>query len=246
MNLDWKALLAARESESHFVVEGRLAVERLQQSSYFVEKTIVIGTDLSRDEASSLLGFHFHRSHLAIARKPANPSLDEVSRGTVVVLPEIADPGNLGTIIRNTAALGGSGILLGKGASPWNAKAIRASAGALFQMPVRCSPDLHRDLISLTSSHFLVGTSLSSGSRPLFEWAPASKPTALLLGPEDFGLGSDLEALCDQLLHIPMSRSVDSLNVASASAIFLHHFRQPDGPHPGECETDGLSALPNN
>ena len=223
---DWKHLLANRETDTHFVVEGQLAVQRLQDSQYEVEKVIRIGEDLTRREASNLLGFHFHRGHLAIVRKPENPPLSAFSHGTLVILPEIADPGNLGTIIRNTAALGGAGVILGSGTSPYNAKAIRASAGNLFRLPVRRSPDLLKDLNQLSQTHTLLGTSLSEGSIPLTELPETQKNIALLLGPEDFGLSSEVETLCLHLVHLPMSRSVDSLNVASASAIFLHELRK--------------------
>ncbi len=227
MSLDWKALLAARETETHFVVEGRHAVERLQTSSYSVERILRIGTDLTRREASELLGFHFHRSHLAIARKPENPPLSALvsTPGTVVVLPEIADPGNLGTIVRNTAGLGGAGIILGKGASPWNAKAVRASAGALFRIFLRRSASLTDDLRQLARSHTLIGTSLSPRSVPLANLPVFAGPAALLLGPEDFGLTGQLESLCHHLVRLPMSREIDSLNVASASAVFLYELQ---------------------
>lgn len=224
--MDWKSLLSARETGTHFIVEGQLPVERLQESSYLVEKIIRIGDDISREEASSLLGFHFHRGYLAIARKPENPPLSAMSEGTLVVLPEIADPGNLGTIIRNTAALDGAGIILGKGASPFNAKAIRASAGNLFRLPVRRSPDLLSDLAELSKTHTILGTSLSKDSIPICNLPSISGKIALLLGSEDFGLSGIIESLCDHLVHLPMSRGTDSLNVASASAIFLHELRK--------------------
>ena len=153
--IDWRNLLQEGETETHFIVEGQIPVERLQDSLYSIDKIIRIGKDLSRDEASSLLGFHFHRGYLAIARKPINPPLSEVTKGTLVVLPEIADPGNLGTIIRNTSALGGEGILLGKGASPFNAKAIRASAGNLFNLPVRLASDFISDLAEIKKTHHI-------------------------------------------------------------------------------------------
>ncbi|YCM45072.1 RNA methyltransferase [Verrucomicrobiaceae bacterium 227] len=223
--MTWQDRLTERESDTHFVVEGRLAVERLQASNYEIEKVIQIGMDLTRDEASQLLGFQFHRGILAIARKPTRPELSDFGPGTIVILPEIADPGNLGTIIRNTAALGGSGVLVGKGASPFNAKAVRASAGTLFQLPLRKSPDLQADLVALAKTHTLVGASLSEGSLPLANLPPLDRPPALLLGPEDFGLNPEIEALCHHLAYLPMSRSVDSLNVASASAIFLNELR---------------------
>jgi len=223
--MDWRKRLTQRESETHFVVEGRLAVKRLQASNYEIEKVIQIGTDLTRDEASQLLGFHFHRGQLATARKPPRPELSDFGPGTIVILPEIADPGNLGTIIRNTAALGGSGVIVGRGASPFNAKAVRASAGTLFQLPVRQSPDLQADLIALATTHTLIGASLSSPPLTLAQLPPLERPPALLLGSEDFGLTPAIEALCDHLCQLPMSRGVDSLNVASASAIFLNTLR---------------------
>lgn len=222
--INWRTLLTERETPTHFVVEGQIPVARLKESSYHIEKELRIGHDLSREEASELLGFHFHRGHLAIARKPANPPLETFEKGTLVILPEIADPGNLGTIIRNTAALGGAGILLGKGTSPFNAKAIRASAGNLFRVPVRQSPDLLADLKILRKSYTFIGTSLSPHSLPLQDLPEISNP-ALLLGPEDFGLSHEIESLCHHLTHLPMARDVDSLNVASASAIFLHSLK---------------------
>jgi len=223
--MTWQSLLQKRETSTHFIVEGQHAVDRLRDSSYIIEKELKIGTDLTREEASALLGFHFHRGHLAIARKPENPPLSIFKEGTLVILPEIADPGNLGTIIRNTAALGGSGILLGKGASPYNAKAIRASAGNLFRIPLRQSPNLLADLQQLQQTHTLIGTSLSQNSIPFSTLPPIMNP-ALLLGPEDFGLTPEIESLCHHLTHLPMARAVDSLNVASASAIFLHQLQQ--------------------
>ena len=64
--MDWKSLLAARETNTHFIVEGQLPVSRLKDSSYIIEKEIRIGTDLTREEASKLLGFHFHLSLIHI------------------------------------------------------------------------------------------------------------------------------------------------------------------------------------
>ncbi len=219
---DWRELLAQREGPDHFVVEGQLAVERLIDSDYEVEHVLKIGENLTREEASTLLGYHFHRGTLAIARKPKPAGLSDFTSGPLVVLPEIADPGNLGTIIRNTAALGGSGVIIGKGTSPYNAKAIRASAGTLFKLPVRKTEDLVGDLHALAKSRTIVGTSLSPKAAPLAQLPPLTNPCCLLFGPEDFGLNEDVESLCHHLTYLPMANEIDSLNVAAASAIFLH------------------------
>lgn len=201
-------------------------MERLLDSKFKTEKVLKIGTDISREEASAFLGFHFHRSHLAIARKPAHDiELENFAPGNIVILPEIADPGNLGTIIRNTAALGARGILLGKGVSPFNAKAVRASAGAVFKIPIRRSPNFLDDLQSLRSSHTLVGTALTSEAVPFQALPDIEGPVGILLGPEDFGIPPEMSHLCHHLTFLPMSHQMDSLNVAATSAIFLHAFQ---------------------
>ena len=222
---NWRELLAQREGPEHFVVEGQLAVERLIASDYHVKHVFRIGENLTREEASEILGYKFHRGYLAIARKPKPVELSEFSSAPLVVLPEIADPGNLGTIIRNTAALGGSGVIIGKGASPYNAKAIRASAGTLFKLPVRKSDHILDDLKQLSNFRTIVGTSLSPESVPFSKIPPLDKPCCLLFGPEDFGLTPVIENLCHQLTYLPMANEIDSLNVASASAIFLHRIK---------------------
>lgn len=220
--MNWRDLLAQRESAEHFVVEGKLAVERLLASNYKVIKKIEIGHDLTREEASSLLGFQFHRGVLAIAQKPPTATLSDFGPGPLVVLSEIADPGNLGTIIRNTAALGGSGVIIGKGTSPFNAKAIRASAGNLFRLPIRKSPDIIADLQTLRNERILLGTDLGAGALPLTELPTLKRPAAIIFGPEDFGITDEIRELCHYRMFLPMARSVDSLNVACSSAIFLH------------------------
>jgi 23S rRNA (guanosine2251-2'-O)-methyltransferase len=93
-------------------------------------------------------------------------------------------------------------------------------------MPIRISPHLGDDLKELAKSRTFIGTSLSAESRPLTSLPPLSMPPVLLLGPEDFGLSEEILELCDHLAYLPMTRGVNSLNVASASAIFLHHFQQ--------------------
>lgn len=224
---DWQTLLRKRETPETFVVEGRFAVDRLLASEYEVLRTLVVGTDLTRAQASELTGYPFHRGVLALARKPPNPALSAlISTAPLVVLPEIADPGNLGTIIRNTAALGGSGVLLGKGCSPFNAKAVRSSAGTLFSLPFRRSEDLLTDLKELRQTHHLLATALTPVAVPLTEISLPPRPLALLLGAEDFGLSPEVLSLCDQQTYLPMARSIDSLNVASSSAIFLYHLQR--------------------
>lgn len=149
--------------------------------------------------------------------------------GPVLILDNLRDPGNLGTIIRTGLALGGSGaILTGGTVDPGNPKALRASAGAALGFPFLKveSPSDARELLDLP----IYATAGKGGTAP--EKASLSAPFALVLGQEASGLEGRWEGLSDGLLTIPMEEGVESLNVATAAAAVLfeasrqrrHHF----------------------
>jgi TrmH family RNA methyltransferase len=134
----------------------------------------------------------------------------------VVVLVEIADPGNLGTLIRSAAALGWQVALVG-GADPWNPKVLRSAAGSHFaQIPVRFA-----DLSEVTSPRFsTVATVVSGGRTP--EEITIDLPIALLVGNESHGLAAEMIGHCDQAMTIPMSGKAESLNAAVAGSIAMY------------------------
>jgi TrmH family RNA methyltransferase len=134
----------------------------------------------------------------------------------VVVLVEIADPGNLGTLIRSAAALGWQVALLG-GADPWSPKVLRAGAGAHFaETPVRIT-----DLSEVTAVGFAtVATVVSGGIAP--EGIAADRPVALIIGSESHGLPAEMVDRCDQAMTIRMSAEVESLNAAVAGSIAMY------------------------
>jgi len=134
----------------------------------------------------------------------------------VVVLVEIADPGNLGTLIRSAAALGWQVALLG-GADPWNPKALRAGAGAhFFQTPVRVA-----ELSEVVALGFTTVATIVSGGRPPRD-VEADSPIALLIGSEAHGLPADMVTDCDVAMTIPMSGRAESLNAAASGAIAMY------------------------
>ncbi|MEI8131161.1 MAG: RNA methyltransferase [Leptolinea sp.] len=138
-----------------------------------------------------------------------------------VVLDRIADPGNLGTILRTLDAIGGKGlILLDQCTDPYDPTAIRASTGALF----------HLDLVKTDSAGFtawkknsavqLVAVVAVAGVLDYHTYAYGD-PLLIMLGSEREGLQSALLDLCDAAVCIPMVGHVDSLNLAEATAITL-------------------------
>jgi len=145
--------------------------------------------------------------------------------GPMVALAGLQDPGNLGTIIRSAEAFGSAGIILGEGTvSPLNAKAVRASAGSIFRLPVVAAPSaggledvakkLHARGVRLiaTSSH--KGTPLDQ--------ADLTGLLAVFIGSEGSGLPRALMPLMDESVAIPHAEQVESLNAGVAGSIVLY------------------------
>jgi TrmH family RNA methyltransferase len=147
--------------------------------------------------------------------------LSKAQNGPLLAIAGIQDPGNLGTILRSAEAFGAAGIILGEGTvSPYNSKVIRASAGSLFRLPtVRAK--LPEALLEMRRQGLrLIATSSHKGT-PLPD-ARLSGPLANFIGSEGAGLPRDLMAQMDELVAIPHSASVESLNAGVAASIALY------------------------
>jgi TrmH family RNA methyltransferase len=138
--------------------------------------------------------------------------------GLVVVACELRDPGNLGTIIRMSEAAGARGVLLAKGTvDPYHPKALRASMGSLFRLPVMVEDELDA---RLSGPAQVVATVALGGIAP---WeTDLTRPTFLLVGQEAAGLPAPLLERATVRVTIPMARQVESLNAATAAAMLLY------------------------
>lgn len=239
-----RAWLLPAADDDHFRVEGRHAVRALLESDLeiiagFDTATESVGVtprsgrwfrEIDPGRLSRLVGFDFHRGVLAIARKPRVSFSDWAKANTVrrlCVLDRLADPGNVGTVIRNAAAFGFDAVICSRaGASPYHAKAVRASATALFRLPVFVEEDWPTTLAAAAPGAVWVGTALVPGAIPLDQFVESAPDSlAVLFGSEADGLPPAILTACGQCLTIPLSDRVESLNVASASAIVLHALR---------------------
>lgn len=134
----------------------------------------------------------------------------------VVVLVEIADPGNLGTLIRSAAALGWQVALIG-GADPWNPKVLRSGAGAHFaQVPVSVPGLSDISALGFTT----VATIVAGGQLP--DDIGTGSPLALLIGNEAHGLPAEMVSACDLTMTIPMTGKAQSLNAGASGAIAMY------------------------
>jgi TrmH family RNA methyltransferase len=147
--------------------------------------------------------------------------LAKAQDGPLLAIAGVQDPGNLGTILRSAEAFAAAGVVLGEGTvSPYNSKVIRASAGSVFRLPtVRAK--MPEALAAMRQQGLrLIATSSHKGT-PLPE-AMLSGALAIFIGSEGAGLPRDLMAQMDELVAIPHSASVESLNAGVAASIVLY------------------------
>jgi TrmH family RNA methyltransferase len=147
--------------------------------------------------------------------------LGRIQTGPLVAVAGLQDPGNLGTILRSAEAFGAAGVLLGEGTvSPFNPKAVRGSAGSIFRLPV-VRVKLGEALALLRESEVrLVATSPHKG-RSLPE-ADLASPIAVFIGGEGAGVPRDMLAKMDEIVAIPHTPQVESLNAGVAASIVLY------------------------
>jgi len=160
---------------------------------------------------------------IAVARlQPAPLEAVLTPRGDLLVLEDVQDPGNVGTLIRTVEAVGGSGIVLaGACADPTGPKCVRAAAASVFRVPFVVWP---HDRAALASRVRAAGYALgiaSPGGSPLVDVLPEG-PVAWVLGAEGAGVSEEMRRHGTFAAALPMAPGVDSLNVAVAGAVLLY------------------------
>jgi tRNA G18 (ribose-2'-O)-methylase SpoU len=185
-------------------------------------------TVLPEAEIAALAGYRFHRGALALATRPPEPSPDEAlpagsGRGTILVLPGTADPENLGAAFRNAAAFGCAALLLGAGGpDPLCRRVLRVSMGASLRLPwARLGGPEELAAIAAARGYAVAACVLDPGAADIRSW-PRPERLALVLGHEATGLSKPWLAACGERITLPMPAGTDSLNVATAAAVFLY------------------------
>lgn len=179
------------------------------------------------DVLTQLTGFKLTRGMLCAMRRPPLPEVRQICEGSrrITILENVVNPTNVGAIFRSAAALGIDAVLLTYDSSdPLYRRAVRVSMGTVFQIPWTffekdAWPEkgirLLRELGFRTAAMALCDDSVSIDNPQLL----AEEKLAVILGAEGDGLAFSTIADCDYTVRIPMSRGVDSLNVAAASAV---------------------------
>ena len=202
-----------RDKLGLFAVEGEDLLEAGLAAGLEPADVLVVGEDVSADLLAEVSALAHPPRVVAVFRR------DELPRGTrpvTLALWQVGDPGNVGTLLRAADAFG-AGVALSDGcADPTGPKAVRASMGSLFRVPV-CGFDEPRGTrIALVPSEGIPLPELDSG-----------KEVVLVLGSERDGLPPEILERCEERASIPQPGGGESLNVALAGAIALYELARP-------------------
>ncbi|GAB3123033.1 TrmH family RNA methyltransferase [Glaciibacter psychrotolerans] len=177
-----------------------------------------------------LTGYNLHRGALAAMHRPQLAPVADILRDArrIVILEDIVDHTNVGAIFRSVAGLGADAVLITpRCADPLYRRSVRVSMGTVLQVPWTRLPEWSEAAPLLHDAGFhLAALALSDEAVTLDAFAAdAPDRVALILGTEGDGLSSQALAVADTVVTIPMQHGVDSLNVASASALALYVLR---------------------
>ncbi|OIV37947.1 RNA methyltransferase [Mangrovactinospora gilvigrisea] len=144
----------------------------------------------------------------------------------VAVLAHVRDPGNAGTVLRCADAAGADAVVLTDASvDPYNPKAVRASVGSLFHLPVVVGVPVERAVAELRAAGVRVVAADGCGDRDLdqeLDEGALAAPTAWVFGNEAWGLPEETRALADAVVKVPIHGLAESLNLATAAAVCLY------------------------
>ncbi len=237
---------AARQRSGRFLVEGPHAVRELlayapaQVVDIYVTADAVtahpdiveaaeqaqVGLYECTDEILTLMADTQHpQGVLAVARSidvSLTEALAEVSSGFVVVLSNVRDPGNAGTVIRAADAFGASAVLISDASvDVYNPKVIRSSVGSLFHVPISVGSPIAEVLAACSQAGLAVYAADGNADTTL-DAVDLSGAHAWVLGNEAWGLPAETLALCDASVAVPIVGHAESLNLAMAATVCLH------------------------
>jgi TrmH family RNA methyltransferase len=194
-----------------FVCEGEDLVEAAQAAGIEPVDLLVAGETVEAELLAGVSTLAHPPRVIGVFRRDDLPAHER--RPAVVALWHVADPGNVGTLIRAADAFGAAVALSAGCADPTGPKALRASAGAIFRVPLGRFDEATGRRIGL----------VAHGGPPLAE-VDLAEETVFVLGAERSGIPEEVAASCDALASIPVSQTAESLNVAVAGAIALYEW----------------------
>ena len=240
------------QKDGIFVAEGEKVVRRLLESPHRIISILLtrewfalykpllearsetISVHIAEKELmETIVGFQLHKGIMAVAKIPERTTLESVAARVKRPLFFVAADGimnseNLGVIVRNCASFGVSALLIGESScDPYLRRAVRNSMGNIFSLPVVYLSDTEKELRKIRSEFnaAIIAAHPRETSRSI-DTIDFTANCCIVLGSEGHGISERVLAACDMEAAIPMTTGVDSLNVASASAVIMYEVQR--------------------
>lgn len=237
------------EREGIFIAEGEKVVRSMVESGCQIVSCLTSRETIDRyksllsliakkevplyvtpnEAIEKIIGFRFHKGIMAVGYCPMKRSVTDGLKMLkpplfLVALNTINDPQNVGLIARNAAAFGSQGLIVDNATyDPYYRKAVRVSMGTIFTLPVFYEADLASSLAWLKKKHGVrIIVAIPGRGAGDIARAKLSGNICLVFGNEDKGVSPRVLRIADARVRIPISKTIDSLNVASASAVCLY------------------------
>ncbi len=215
-----------RKSENLFLAEGKKSCEELLKSNYQIEYTLA-STDEYQDYPNFCLIPYEILKQIATTTTPQDvvcvvkipKLLDDPPTGNSLVLDNVQDPGNVGTLIRSALAFGFTDIYFINCADIFGEKVIRSSMGNIFNIKPHVVDFEYIEQNKKVICDKMIGTNMSS--KNLKEIDTNGRIT-LVVGNEGNGVSQKMLSICDEIATIPMDNGVESLNVGIAGSIAMY------------------------
>ena len=219
-----------RDESNLFLVEGEHLVIEAHKQGFLKEVILLENKEFDIEITKNYVDEKVMKYISGLETIPSiigvcNKNLKNKIGNKILILDNIQDPGNLGTIIRSAVAFGIDTIILSKDTVDlFNLKVIRASQGMLFQMNFIIN-DLESEVKKLKENGYKIwSTNVSFGKS--IKNVEKEKKFAIIMGNEGKGVSLDLQKLSDEQLYIDMKQTCESLNVAVATSIILYELNR--------------------
>jgi tRNA G18 (ribose-2'-O)-methylase SpoU len=234
-----------------FVAEGEKVVRRLLKSRFGVVSALMPERWLAElepllrerhetvrvfiaDKAllETLTGFSMYQGLLAVGQIPTQKPLEQILADSphphlLVAVDALSNAENLGALVRNCVAFQVQALIVGEtSSSPFLRRAVRSSMGAVFQLPIVETPNLVQCLSAMRERRVRCVAAHPHVEKRTLSDANFAGDCCIVFGSEAHGITREILALCDDAVAIPMPPAVDSLNVASAAAVFLYEAKR--------------------
>lgn len=212
-----------------FLVEGKHLVEEAYKKN--LVKLLIVLEDYKLDNVDTIKVSYDVMKKISLTDTPPKIMAEVIKKedkkigNRVIILDDITDPGNLGTIIRSAVAFNFDTVILSNNTTDlYNPKVIRATEGMLFNINV-----IRDNLLNIIpklkeEKYFILGTKVTNG-KDITKYHSINK-IALIMGNETRGMNNDLDNLCDDYIYIKMNNKCESLNVGVSASILMYELNK--------------------